>query len=226
MTDVSVRNALDQGVSLNAARTLRRQLTPVSFRRNAIVFREGEPGDRLYIIVAGKVKVGRRTPDGRESVVSVMGPDDMFGELALVDSGPRTSTVTALTNLRALAMDKVALQACIAEHPEIAAQLLRVLTRRLRRTNENLCDLISTDVAGRLANQLLDLARRFGVRQGDDALRVDHELTQSEMAQLVGATREAVNKALGEFSERGWIRIQGKTVFLNDTEQLRRRAAG
>ena len=187
------------------------------------IFIEGEAGDRLYLIVEGKVKVGRCTSDGRENLLAVMGPADMVGELALFDPGPRTSTVTTLTEVQAMAMDRAAHRVWIREHPEIAEQLLRVLARRLRRTNDNVSDVIFTDVPGRVAKQLLGLAQRFGVRDGG-SLRVDHELTQEELAQLVGASRETVNKALSGFSARGWIRVLGKSVFIDDAQRLARRA--
>ena len=107
--------------------------------------------------------------------------------------------------------------------PEIAEQLLRVLARRLRRTNDNLGDLIFTDVPGRVAKQLLQLVQRFGAQEGN-ALRVTHDLTQEEIAQLVGASRETVNKALADFSQRGWIRVEGKSVMILEPERLARRA--
>jgi CRP/FNR family transcriptional regulator, cyclic AMP receptor protein len=98
-----------------------------------------------------------------------------------------------------------------------------VLARRLRRTNNNLADLIFTDVPGRVAKLLLERAQRFGT-QDDGALRVTHELTQEEIAQLVGASRETVNKALAEFAHRGWIRLDDKAVWICDSERLARRA--
>ncbi len=125
----------------------------------------GEPGDRLYIILSGKVKVGRRSPDGRENLLTIMGPSDMFGELSIFDPGPRTSSATTVTEVRAVSMDRDALRAWIKDRPEIAEQLLRVLARRLRRTNNNLADLIFTDVPGRVAKQLLQLAQRFAPRR-------------------------------------------------------------
>lgn len=223
MDEVLARAGIFQGVSPNAVAALTRQLEPVSFSRGQVIFVEGEPGETLFIITAGKVKIGRRTADGRESLITLMGPSDMFGELAIFDPGPRTSTVTALTEVHAVTMDRTALRTWIAEQPEIAEQLLRVLARRLRRTNDNLSDLIFTDVPGRVAKQLLHLAQRFGTRDGN-SLRVDHELTQEEIAQLVGSSRETVNKALADFAQRGWIRVQGKSILIDNAELLARRA--
>ncbi|WP_454787946.1 cAMP-activated global transcriptional regulator CRP [Mycolicibacterium lutetiense] len=223
MNEVLARAGIFQGVSPDAVAALVRQLEPVTFRRTEVVFSEGEPGDTLYIITAGKVKIGRKSVDGRDSLITLMGPSDMFGELAIFDPGPRTSTVTALTEVKAVVMSRSVLRSWIADRPEIAEQLLRVLARRLRRTNDNLSDLIFTDVPGRVAKQLLYLAQRFGSRDGS-ALRVDHELTQEEIAQLVGSSRETVNKALSDFAQRGWIRVQGRSILIDNAERLARRA--
>jgi CRP-like cAMP-binding protein len=148
----------------------------------------------------------------------------VFGELSVFDAGPRTSTVTAVTAVSAVTMDRDALRAWMSAHPEIGEQLLRVLARRLRDTSDNLADLIFTDVPGRVAKLLLQLALRFGVPHDDEAIRVAHDLTQEEIAQLVGASRETVNKALSDFVERGWIRLQGKCVIILDRPRLARRA--
>jgi CRP/FNR family transcriptional regulator, cyclic AMP receptor protein len=217
------RAAIFQGLEPDAVTSIRAQLEPVEFAPRQVVFVEGDPGDRLYVIGAGKAKVGRCTADGRESLLALMGPGDVFGELALFDPGPRTSTVTALTEIHALTMDHGSLRRCLREHPAVADQMLRVLARRLRRTNDIVTDMVFTDVPGRVAKQLLGLARRFGVREGA-GLRVTHDLTQLELAQLVGTSRETVNKALGDFAERGWIQLNSKSILIQDPERLARRA--
>jgi CRP/FNR family transcriptional regulator, cyclic AMP receptor protein len=220
-SEVLARAGLFYGVEPSAVSALTKQLQPVSFPRGHTVFAEGEPGDRLYIIISGKVKIGWRSPAGREKLLAVMGPSDMFGELSIFDPGPRRSIATTITEVRAVSMDRDALRAWIADRPEIAEQLLRVLARRLRRANNNLADLIFTDVPGRVAKQLLALAQRFGIQEGD-ALRLNHDLAQEEIAQLVGASRETVNKALADFVQRGWIQLQGKSVLICDSERLAR----
>ncbi len=234
VSDVLVHAGIFRGIDRDAIATLTRQLQPVYFRRGHTVFVEGQPGDELYIIITGKVKIGRRSRDGRENLLAVLGPSDVFGELSVFDSGPRTSTVTAITKVSAVSMDREALGVWVAAHPEISEQLLRVLARRLRDTNDNLADLIFTDVPGRVAKLLLQLAQRFGIPSGAavgppngsdrEVIRVAHDLTQEEIAQLVGASRETVNKALSEFVERGWIQLQGKCVVILDRPRLARRA--
>lgn len=221
--DTLARAGIFQGVDPDAVAALINDMDTVDFPKGTTIFDEGEPGDRLYIIVEGKIKLARHAPDGRENLLSVMGPSDMFGELSIFDPGPRTSSAVCVTDVTCATMDSTMLREWIDNHPEISQQLLRVLARRLRRTNASLADLIFTDVPGRVAKTLLQLANRFGVHECG-ALRVNHDLTQEEIAQLVGASRETVNKALATFAHRGWIRLEGKSVLIVNTEHLARRA--
>ena len=223
MDEVLLRAGIFQGVEPSAVEALSGELEPVDFPRGHVIFAEGEQGDRLYIIANGKVKIGRKSPDGRENLLAVFGPSDMFGELSIFDPGPRTSSATTITEVRAYSMDRSALKEWIGKRPDIAEQLLRVIARRLRRTNNSLADLIFTDVPGRVAKALLQLARQFG-SQESGLLRVTHDLTQEEIAQLVGASRETVNKALADFAQRGWLRLEGKSVLILEPERLARRA--
>ena len=223
MDEVLAKAGLFQGVAPEAADALAASLTYSDYTRGEQVFEEGEQGDTLFIVIRGKIKIGRRATDGRENMLSLMGPSDMFGELSLFDPGPRTATAAVLTDARLASLAHTALRPWIKDRPEIAEQLLRVLARRLRRTNDALADLIFTDVPGRVAKALLELAQRFGTPEGD-GVRVHHDLTQEELAQLVGASRETVNKALADFSTRGWMRGDSRAVTLLDRERLARRA--
>jgi len=218
----ATKAAMSQGVDSVVA-VITNQLQPVDFARRWTVFAEGEPADRLYIIVSGKVKIGHRSPDGREHLLAIMGPPEMFGEVSILAPGPRTTSATTLTEVRAVSLDRDTLRGWMADRPEVADQLLRVLARRIRRTNNKLTDQICTDVPGRVAKQLLMLAQQFGTREGD-ALRVVHDLTQEEIAQLVGASREATNQALGFFADCGWIQSESHTMLILDAESLAHRA--
>ena len=197
-------------------------LVPADYLPGQMIFAQGEPGDRLYIIASGKVKICRRTPDGRENLQALLGPSDMFGELAVFDPAPRTSSATAVTKVRVMFADRAALRGWIVDHPQIADQLLRALARRLRRTIDSQVELTFADVHGRLAKQLLQLAQQFG-SQDDGAIHVSHDLTQEEIAQLIGASRETVNKALTTFARRGWIKPHDQSVLILDSERLMRR---
>jgi CRP/FNR family transcriptional regulator, cyclic AMP receptor protein len=222
--EVLARTGLFQGIEPSTVSALTKQVHRLDFPRGHTLFVEGHPGDRLYVIVSGKVKIGRRSPDGRENLLTIMGPSDMFGELSILDPAPRTSSATTITDLCAASIDRESLRAWMVERPEITERLLRVLARRLRRTIDNVADLISTDAPGRVAKQLLQLAQRFGTQE-DGALRVTHDLTQEEIAQLVGASRETVNKVLGDFAHRGWITLEGKSVLISNSERLRQVSA-
>ena len=223
MDEVLARSGIFQGVDPESAESLAKDMDTIEARKGEVIFNEGEPGDSLYIVVSGKIKLSRRAPDGRENVLAVMGPSDQFGELSVFDPGPRTATATAVTDVRLARMPQTVLRPWIEAHPEVGERLLHVLARRLRRTNDSVADLIFTDVPGRVAKALLQMADRFGSRESE-GLRVKHDLTQEELAQLVGASRETVNKALADFVHRGWIQLQGKSVVILDEDRLRRRA--
>ncbi|MFX0538515.1 Crp/Fnr family transcriptional regulator [Ornithinimicrobium sp. Y1847] len=205
------------------AERLMESMTPHRLARGEVVFREGDPGDSLYVVLSGKVKLARTSGDGRENLLSVLGPGEMFGELSLFDPGPRLTTAYVVSNTEFISLGNEALRAYLADHPEVAMQMLAGLAHRLRRTNEGLSDLVFTDVPGRVAKALLDLSDRFG-RRTDIGLLVAHDLTQEELAQLVGASRETVNKALADFAHRGWLLLGAKSVTLLDVHRLRRRA--
>jgi CRP-like cAMP-binding protein len=211
-------------LDVEAQRELYSQMAEVALARGESLFDEGQPGDRLYVVLTGKVKLGRTAADGRENLLAVMGPGEMFGELSLFDPGPRTATATAVTDTTLRGLGNADLQPWLHAHPEVATQLLAALARRLRRTNEAMADLVFSDVPGRVAKALLDLASKFGV-PAEDGLRVPHDLTQEELAQLVGASRETVNKALADFAGRGFLRLEGRGVVILDLDRLKRRAA-
>jgi CRP-like cAMP-binding protein len=198
-------------------------MTRLHLSRAEALFHEGDPGDRLYVIVSGKVKLGRTSSDGRENLLAVLGPGEMFGELSLFDPGPRNATATAISDAELIGLGNEDLISWLDGRPEVARQLLGALAKRLRRTNETLADLVFSDVPGRVAKALLDLSERFG-EPVEDGRRVSHDLTQEELAQLVGASRETVNKALADFAARGWLRLEGRAVVLLDLDRMRRRA--
>ncbi|MFI6293863.1 MULTISPECIES: Crp/Fnr family transcriptional regulator [Nonomuraea] len=221
--DVLGKAPLFAALDRESAAALRTSITEVQLSKGQTLFHENETGDRLYVVLEGKIKLSRQSPDGRENLLSVLGPSEMFGELSLFDPRPRTATATALTDVRLAGLGHDDLRPWLTGRPEVALHLLRALAQRLRRTNDVLADLVFTDVPGRVAKQLLDLAERFGTKT-DDGLRVHHDLTQEELAQLVGASRETVNKALADFAQRGWLRIEAKAVVILDMDRLHNRS--
>jgi len=224
MTDDVLRHApLFSGLDDEAAAALEASMSPATLRRGEILFNEGDDGDQLYVVIDGKVKLGKTSLDGRENLLAILGPGQMFGELSFFDPGPRSATATAVTDVELKSLGHATLSPVLSAHPDVAHALLNQLAGRLRRTNEVVGDLVFSDVPGRVAKALLDLASRFG-RRADDGVHVNHDLTQEELAQLVGASRETVNKALADFASRGWLRLEPRSVVILDLERLQRRA--
>jgi CRP-like cAMP-binding protein len=186
----------------SAAISLHASMDSVKISKGSILFAEGDEGDHLYVILDGKIKLGTSSGDGRENLLSILGPGEMFGELSL---------------------GQAKLIPWLAENPKVALNLLASLAQRLRRTNEAVGDLVFSDVPGRVAKALIDLGERFG-KQTDEGLLVNHDLTQEELAQLVGASRETVNKALADFAGRNWLKLDGRAVLITDLERLTKRS--
>jgi CRP-like cAMP-binding protein len=205
-----------------AATSLLANMVSVKIAKGSVLFAEGDEGDQLYVIAEGKLKLGTSSGDGRENLLSILGPGEMFGELSLFDPGPRTSTATAVTDAKLLSLGQEKLLPWLAENPKVSLQLLARLAQRLRRTNEAVGDLVFSDVPGRVAKALIDLGERFG-KKTDEGLFVHHDLTQEELAQLVGASRETVNKALADFAGRNWLKLDGRAVLITDFERLSKR---
>lgn len=194
----------------------------VEFPRRHVIFAQGNPGDRLYIIRTGKVKSSLDGPHGREKLLAIHGPADVFGELSTFDPGPRASTAITVTEVQAVSIRHSTVRERINCQPGLAEYMLRSLARQVRERNTNRSELVFADVPGRTARTLLQLSTRFGHVEGR-ALRVVHDLTQDELAQYIGATRETVNKALANFSQRGWLRVEGRSVLILDVGRLRQR---
>ena len=170
----------DGAVSDEALTALVEQMEFFDAPSGTVLFRQGNPGDYLYLIMAGEVKISHC--DGKKDrLLAVLGPTDHFGELSLLDPGPRVSTAVVVRDSVLARLDQATLQRWISDRPEIAIHLLRVVSRRLRRTQAEVADLLFVDVPGRVANQVLALARRYGeTREG--AVFVKHNLTQRELA--------------------------------------------
>ena len=211
--------ALDEA----AAISLRASMDTVKIAKGSILFKEGDDGEHLYVIIDGKLKLGTSSGDGRENLLSILGPGEMFGELSLFDPGPRTSTATAVTDAKLLSLSHEKVIPWLKQNPEVSLQLLTRLSQRLRRTNEAVGDLVFSDVPGRVAKALIDLGDRFG-KTTPEGLLVNHDLTQEELAQLVGASRETVNKALADFAGRGWLKLDGRSVLIADVDRLSKRS--
>ena len=221
--DLIIRKApLFSALDDDASHALRASMVALKLNKGQILFKEGQEGDRLYVVVHGKIKLGTTSADGRENLLSILGPGEMFGELSLFDPEPRTSTATAVTDARLVSLAHDAVMGLVTSSPQTSLELLRRLAQRLRKSNEVLADLVFADVPGRVAKAIMDLGERFGV-QKEDGLHVNHDLTQEELAQLVGASRETVNKALADFAARGWVKLEPRAVLVTDVERVTKR---
>jgi CRP-like cAMP-binding protein len=184
---------------------LRSAATGRTVARNEVLFRQDDPATELFGIVTGKVAILTRSPDGRESLVAVLDEGDIFGELPLFDDGPRSADARALEETQLLALPYPAVRAALQAHPHLLWVIVRVLARRLRSTDDSLADAVFLDVPARTAKRLLELS----ANQAEFRL----PMTQEDLAGLVGASRERVNKALSQFARLGWIDVQGRNHY-------------
>ena len=191
----------DAALAALVARLRRRKMpggTPVVYK--------GDPSGSLYLIAQGRVKVHQATASGDEVILEVLGPGDFFGEMSLLDGQPRSADVSTLDAAELLLLEGDALREIITEQPAVAWTLLRILSGRLRDQNERAEMLMTRDVAGRVADRLLRLAHSQGTPlPGGKGVRLDVTLTQSDIAALIGATRERVSRALTGFRSTGAI---------------------
>lgn len=221
--DIVTRSPLFSGLDEAAASALLELTERGTFKRGQVIFTEGDPGDKLYVVTSGKIKLSRTSHDGRENLLAVLGPGEIIGEISFFDPGPRTASAITVSETEVLSLAHAHLGPFLEQNSGASVAMLGALAHRLRRTNDSVADLVFTDVPGRVAKALLDLAERFGTQDGSGVL-VQHELTQEELAQLVGASRETVNKALADFASRGWLRLEARAVRLLEVERLRKRA--
>lgn len=193
-----------------------------SFRAGEVIFHRDDPGQVLYIIKEGKVKIALISPDGQEISLVVFGKGECFGDLALLDGEPRSADAIALDKVECYTLQRSDFQNAIMKHPTIAIQVLEVLSRRLRKTDQMVENLIFLDVYGRVAKKLLELANEHGV-QVDDGTRIEVRLTQQELASMVGASRESVNKVMGYFTDKQYISTDKHKITIHRIADLQRR---
>ena len=183
-----------------------------------------QPGEAIYVLLRGSVKVHLLTPEGTEVILAVLGPGEVVGEMSLADSLGRSASVTTLEESTFLWVDRRTFSSSIEGSPVLARNLADVLSRRVRLANAHLLSMAALDVPGRVASQLLALAREYG-EETPEGLRVPIKLTQSDLAALVGASRVRVNQALGYYRKRGDISIdRAHRIIVHDEEALARRA--
>jgi CRP-like cAMP-binding protein len=196
-----------------------------SFASREAVVTQGEPARALFAIVRGRLKVVSCGPDGRDTALGIMAEGEVFGEVALIDGGSRSATVTAIEPCELLVIDREPFLELLRGSPPISIKLLVVLAKRLRRLSQRSEDAAFLDVPSRLARSLLDLAARFGERRERSSdISISLKLSQQELGDLIGATRESINKHLSDWTRQGFLRLQSGHMIISDLESVRRLA--
>lgn len=196
---------------------LREQAEVRTYERNEQVFRQGDASSELYVVQSGRIAIATKANDGRESVVAVVDDGGLFGEMGLFDGGPRSADARALEESHVVVLDYEPVRAALEQKPELLWIVVRLLAQRLRATDEALSDAVFLDVPARTAKRLLELA--------GDADEFKLPVTQEELAAMVGASRERVNKALALFTRLGWLEMKGRSRYrFTDRQALEDRA--
>jgi len=188
-----------------------------SYPRNVYVMQTGEETDSLYVILSGKVKVLITDDQGREVILSVMGPHDFFGEMGILDDQPRSASVATLEASEMLRLSKAGFINCLKENSEVAMLVIRNLVRRLREADRKIESLALIDVSGRVVRLLVDMAQEI-----DGKLVVPRTPPKQEIARMIGASREMVSRVIKELQDKGLIRAERRSMIIVDRNILRR----
>ncbi|HEY2067516.1 MAG TPA: Crp/Fnr family transcriptional regulator [Gemmatimonadaceae bacterium] len=189
-----------------------------SYPRGSVILFQDDPGDSLFVLRVGRVKVVLIGEDGREVILGVLEPGAHFGELALIDDQPRSAHVIAMEDAQLLILRREDFRRRVEANPTVAWALLTELSRRLRRADNKIGGLVLLDVPGRIARLLLDLADETG------GATIDKPLTHQTIAQMIGASRETVSRAMKEFQDAGLITVERRRIGLGDRDALEKRS--
>jgi CRP/FNR family cyclic AMP-dependent transcriptional regulator len=193
--------------------------TLVHHRPNATIFQKGDPGAGMMAVVSGRVKICTYSPDGKELMLNIIDRGGLFGEIALLDGQPRSADAVALEETELLVLDRNRLTPFLTANPEIATRLIAVLCQRLRQTSEALEDALLRDAPSRVARGLLRLAKAFG-KQDRGGLRLDIKLSQQQIGNLIGISRESINKSIVDWSRAGYLAVSNGFITITDMEAL------
>ena len=193
-----------------------------SVRRGEYVFLRGTFGKVLYIVMEGLIKIEQPTERGKVKTLSLLGPGECFGEMAIITNMPRSASALALEDSKLLMLKREIFVGHLQNHPEVSLKIIEVLCQRLTEANEQIKSLTFDSVAARLANHLVSLAEKFG-EQDKESWRIRIRLTHQELADLVGGTREIVTRTLKLFADEGSVEIDGdRNICIRDTQKLAR----
>lgn len=189
-----------------------------SYPRGSVILFEDDPGDSLFVVRSGRVKVVLVAEDGREVILGILGVGEHFGELALIDDQPRSAHVVAMEDSTLLVLRREDFRRRVEQSPQVAWALLIELSRRLRRADEKIGSLVLLDVPGRIARVILDAAEECGSDE------IDKPLTHQTIAHVIGASRETVSRAMRDFVDAGWISTEKRRIRVTDRPALERRS--
>jgi CRP-like cAMP-binding protein len=215
------RCALFAHVEEDGLRTIAAQMRRRRFRRNEVIFHQGDIGDSLQVVASGGVKIVLPSTEGEEAIIASLKPGDFFGELALLDSSPRSTTATAIEPTETLALPRDQFLKLLDDDPHLVRALLHALAEELRRLTGHVEELHFLDLAGRLSMRLVRLARDQNP-QAVGRAELDWPFTQSDLAAMIGGTRQSVNKLLSGLVDDGLITIERDTLVIIDIDQLER----
>ncbi len=219
--DALGRCRLFAGMSAEARASIAQTLRTRRFRKGEVVFHEGDPGDALFIVASGAVKVVLPSEEGDEAILATLRRGEFLGELALLDGAPRSASCIALEPTEMLTLPRDRFSLLIAE-PSIRDALLAALAAELRRITADVAELHFLDLTGRLAARLARLAATHGTPAADGSVRLETPPTQGDLASMIGATRQSVNKLLGEFADAGLLRLDRDAIVIPDPAALER----
>lgn len=194
-----------------------------SYKKGSVIFHEGDPGDSLYVVVSGSLKIFLTSREGAELLLTRLSAGETFGELALIDGGGRSASVEALEETELLRLSRPTLLEILRDEPQVTEPLLTNLGRIIRRVSEQAADLVFLDLDGRVAKLLVQLAETTERATGGE-MTIDLGMTQSDLASLIGGSRQSVNNSLHRFEKRGYIRIDKRRVVVKDLHRLQARA--
>lgn len=192
------------------------------YRKGEVILVQGEPGTTMYLIESGRVRIAATSAQGKEVILALRGPGEFFGEMALLDGEPRSADAIAHEASTLLLLERTDFKRYLEARPKLAIRMLAAISRRLRQSTQMVEDAAFLDVPGRLARVLLDLASSHG-KQTEQGIVITSRLTQSELASMVGATRESVNKWLGSYERLGLLRRSGSSITVLNPDLLRKR---
>lgn len=193
--------------------------TLIRHRPNTTIFQKGDAGGSMMAVMRGRVKVCTYSADGRELVLNFIDRGQLFGEISLLDGQPRSADAVAIEDTELLTLDRGRLLPFLKAHPEISTRLIEVLCQRLRWTSEALEDALLRDAQARVARGLLRLATAFG-KQEASGLRLDIKISQQQIGNLIGVSRESINKYIVEWGRAGYLTVSNGYITIVDREAL------